>query len=147
MFKTVNTILDQWVALLALIFGLSAAVLLVDWVMRYWISILVVLVTPFVIIFIIIWVNDLFVLKKVSDIRKCIATTPKLSRYAWSSMKSELIAQWTLYESEGQTPMRRSTVARKKRKEMLKTSVVPGVHNRVIEGLAEKCADVEMFFE
>ncbi len=123
MFKTVNRIIDQWVALLALIFGLSAAVLFVDWVMRYWISILVVLVTPFVVIFIIIWIIDLFVLKKVCDIRKPIATTPKLSRYAWSSMTSELIAQWTLYESEGQTPMCRSTIARKKRKERLQRGV------------------------
>jgi hypothetical protein len=27
------------------------------------------------------------------------------------------------------------------------TAVALGVHNRVVEGLAEKCSDVEMYFE
>jgi uncharacterized membrane protein len=118
MFRTISKIVDQWIALFALIFSFAAAVLVAEWVMRYWIAILAVLATPFVIIFIIGCVNDLIVLKKVRDIKKSIANTPKLTRYAWSSVKSELIEQWKLYKAEGKTPMRRSTIARKKRKEM-----------------------------
>jgi len=107
MFRLIDRILTQWLQLFLLVGGLWLAVTVLEWIERHWVGLV-----SGVVLFVLLcaataFVRGLPVRLQVRRIRRTIARTPRLPRYAWSSEPAELIRQWKTWQAEGRTPRRK----------------------------------------
>lgn len=115
MFRTIDRIIFPWLALFLCMGALWLAVTIIAWIQRYWVWLVSGMALLLLLCLAVVFVQAFPTMLKVRRIRKEIERTPRLPRYAWSSDRAELIRQWEVYETEGKTPVRRSTMVRRLR--------------------------------